>query len=764
MLKLRDLFHLPQVDDLVKKLVTDEPGVILLAGIDARRPANPSGDVFKPSGLSALFNILMQEILLANPEEQAVIIAQDKALSRVPRAIKRRTRFIRAEPPFSYHGQIELAIVDRPGLLVIDNLNDDALLAAFRAAQNGIRVLTQTDTVLRGATVARQLVDRGLSQELLPALRWVVCSHRMAVLCKRCKKPASESAEMLERFRSRYPELNTALDRLLANQKFTGDSSAPAFYQAGGCEECRGTGYSGDVSVFDLFRGDPQANNVYAQQAQLSMEEYALHLAAAGDVDLFDLLNLESDYLRRTYQMLDASEQALSEANAKLNRKLIELEASNRVLLQRTEVLMSLQDLGQALITSADLHELAEKVCRRAGELCGADRVVLYLRGNMEDHQQEAEILAERGWGAGLVGQRIEAKVVFGQPLHGKPQMQPVRYVQAPPGFVVPERQGQGGSIIKTGLRVPLVVQDVLVGVMIVQSTQKDFFNQGESALLQTFANQAGLAIQRAGLIDELRAKIVQLEAAHEALVKQERLERELELARQVQQSMLPHSFPPVRGYTIAAHNEPARQVGGDLYDMIVLDDDHFAIVVADVADKGMPAALYMSLTRSLLLAEARRTLSPRDTLTNVNRLLLELGEMNGFVSVIYGVVECSSRKFTYARAGHERPILLRNGVVETLDGEGTVLGVVDEANLRLSEEQAQLQPGDCLALYTDGLADVLDSFGHFSGLDQLKRLMQAQSGLDADSLCKAVFRGLGNYRGPAEQFDDMTLLVLRVS
>jgi len=314
------------------------------------------------------------------------------------------------------------------------------------------------------------------------------------------------------------------------------------------------------------------------------------------------------------------------------------------------------------------------------------------------------------------------------------------------------------------GLRVPLVAQEHLVGVMIIQSTQKESFHPGETALLQAFANQAALAIQRTSLIEELRAKIIQLEAAQAELVIKERIERELELAHQVQESMLPHSFPVVPGYTLAARYEPARQVGGDFYDMFILDDDHFGIVVADVADKGLPAALYMALTRSLLLAEARRERSPRTTLQNVNTLLLDLGELNGFVSVFYGVVECSSHRLVYARAGHERPLLLRADQIHKLGGRGTVLGIQESDSLNLSEEEHDLQPGDRIILYSDGLCDVMNESGAFFGLDRLQAIVLDQAELPIMALSQAIFDILAKFRGQAEQFDDMTLLALEVS
>jgi sigma-B regulation protein RsbU (phosphoserine phosphatase) len=264
-------------------------------------------------------------------------------------------------------------------------------------------------------------------------------------------------------------------------------------------------------------------------------------------------------------------------------------------------------------------------------------------------------------------------------------------------------------------------------------------------------------------------------------------MEREMELARQVQQSVLPKVFPLMPGYTFGARNQPARQVGGDFYDVILLDGDRFGIVVADVSDKGMPAALYMALTRSLLLAEARRlrspersggepvegrgpfassseTYSPRGVLNNVHRLLRELGQPDMFVTVFFGVVHAPERRLVYVRAGHDRPLLLRDGDAHSLGGEGTFLGFPDLDELNLSEEQIELAPGDRLVLYTDGLTDVLSPKDRRYGLGRLKNTLLAHADLTPDELCRATFNDLAAYQGDTEQYDDMTMLVVEVT
>jgi sigma-B regulation protein RsbU (phosphoserine phosphatase) len=164
-----------------------------------------------------------------------------------------------------------------------------------------------------------------------------------------------------------------------------------------------------------------------------------------------------------------------------------------------------------------------------------------------------------------------------------------------------------------------------------------------------------------------------------------------------------------------------------------------------------------------LLLAEARRERSPRVALTNVHRLLIELGEPDMFVTVFYGVVDVASRQLTYTRAGHDRPLLVRGGAVEVLSGEGAFLGYLDEKQLNLSEEHIGLRPGDRLVLYTDGMIDAVAADQQPFGAGRLTSVLQASAHLTANDLCATVFDQIAAYQGEADQYDDMTLLVVEV-
>ncbi|HZW02421.1 MAG TPA: GAF domain-containing SpoIIE family protein phosphatase, partial [Anaerolineaceae bacterium] len=513
-------------------------------------------------------------------------------------------------------------------------------------------------------------------------------------------------------------------------------------------------GRQGDVALFDVFRANGQVDTLFDQPSVLPMETYLLGLIADGHLPFEEYLHFHDEQVRRAYYMFTASEQALTRANRAFQSKLVQLEAANRVLTQRTDALISLHDLSLALVGSTGLEDLAARICKHARDLCGAERVILYY----EHTPDETEVLGVSGWDPDLVHLQVPTGDVFAGVTSAEPQ--PHRSPgRPPPGLDLKPLQV---DMLRAGLSVPLLAQDRRVGLMVVHSLTKSRFQPGEVSLLQTLASQAALALQRAGLIEELRQKIAALEEAQSELVQKERLEQEMALARQVQQSVLPRTFPEIAGYGFAAVNEPARQVGGDFYDVIDLGEGFFGVAIADVSDKGMPAALYMALTRSLLRAEARRDRSPAAVVRQVNQLLLELAEPDMFVTLFYAVVDAAARQMTYTRAGHDRPVLLRAGQAIELGGQGAALGLVDD--LRLTEEQVQLQSGDRLVLFTDGLVDVVSPEGELADRSNLADLLLRCAALPPKDLCAAVFTALESYRGTAEQYDDMTILAVGVA
>jgi sigma-B regulation protein RsbU (phosphoserine phosphatase) len=163
------------------------------------------------------------------------------------------------------------------------------------------------------------------------------------------------------------------------------------------------------------------------------------------------------------------------------------------------------------------------------------------------------------------------------------------------------------------------------------------------------------------------------------------------------------------------------------------------------------------------LLAEARRERSPRQVLASVHRLLLELGDANMFVTVFYAVIDRAARVMTFTRAGHEKPLLLRNGTFQALGDKGTALGLLDAGQVSLPEEQISLLPGDRLVLYTDGLTDAVGSEGQPFGLERLEKTLARHAHLAPTALSADLFSEIAAFQGTTEQYDDMALLVMDV-
>ncbi len=252
------------------------------------------------------------------------------------------------------------------------------------------------------------------------------------------------------------------------------------------------------------------------------------------------------------------------------------------------------------------------------------------------------------------------------------------------------------------------------------------------------------------------------LQTMQAQIVEKEKLERELEVARQIQESMLPQSMPHLDGFNFGARSAPAHAVGGDFFDFVPLSRDRLGIVIGDVSGKGVPAALFMALTRSLVRAEARRGVTLRETIKRVNRHLLDVNETAMFVTLLYGVLHRRRHEFVYVRAGHETPLVTSSSgeVSRPHPGPGMSLGVLDDP---LLDEQVIIVPrGSSLLLYTDGVTDAVDAQGSLFGVEWLKEVLHANREAAAQILCDQLLEAVLEYGGTTSQVDDATLVAVR--
>lgn len=269
--------------------------------------------------------------------------------------------------------------------------------------------------------------------------------------------------------------------------------------------------------------------------------------------------------------------------------------------------------------------------------------------------------------------------------------------------------------------------------------------------------------------ISELRQKNRELAEAYETLqaaqaqiIEKKALERELQVGREIQQSILPDRMPEAPGYEFGGVMRPAHHVAGDLYDFIALDGGCVGVVIGDVAGKGVPAALYMALSASILHAEASMGRSPSETLQCTNRLLQEMSSAPMFVTAVYGILDPANGTFSYARAGHEVPALFDvGGTIKSVGQDvGQILGILETP--KLDVQTITLAPGDILILYTDGVSEAPDADDVFFGLEGVQRTVAAQPAAPCQTLCDNIVEAVVTHHGSSDQEDDITLVAIR--
>jgi len=293
---------------------------------------------------------------------------------------------------------------------------------------------------------------------------------------------------------------------------------------------------------------------------------------------------------------------------------------------------------------------------------------------------------------------------------------------------------------------VPLISQSLPVGLINIATEEWEFLTSADLQFLSAAGSQVGIALERARLYDLAETQRI-------------RLEQELKMARAVQKSLLPTQPPNIPGFSLVADWRSAREVSGDFYDFILLPDGRWGFVLADVSGKGAPAALYMAMTRSLIRSEASHYTNPSSVLREVNARLLAESRCEMFVTVFFAVLDPSQRSLQYANAGHEPPFLRRaSGRVERLTSGGPILGQFEQ--LTLSEETLNLERGDTVVAYTDGLTDIVNNQGEDYGYKRLADTMNSAPGCAQDVLTY-ILKDVEAFAGPAPQPDDLTLLIL---
>jgi serine phosphatase RsbU (regulator of sigma subunit) len=293
---------------------------------------------------------------------------------------------------------------------------------------------------------------------------------------------------------------------------------------------------------------------------------------------------------------------------------------------------------------------------------------------------------------------------------------------------------------------VPIICNDQTIGVMNFAAKEWELLSGSDLQFLTAGARQAGAALERARLYDQIRSQ-------------HNHLQNELNMARKVQVSFLPDEMPKIPGYSLAALWKPAFETSGDYYNIFSLPGGRWGFIVADVCDKGAPAALYMAMAHSLIRERVEKESSPAALLGQVNKALCDQDIKTNFITSFYAILDPENASIKYTLAGHPPPLLREsNGNVQVLSGKGIALGVIPEA--LYEDMDLSLAPGQSMVAFTDGLTDANNQLSESFQLEHLKKAVSSAPAA-AEALVKQLESTIDGWVKETPKFDDMTLLVI---
>jgi sigma-B regulation protein RsbU (phosphoserine phosphatase) len=461
----------------------------------------------------------------------------------------------------------------------------------------------------------------------------------------------------------------------------------------------------------------------------------------------------KNDLLSSLSGELEVANAHLREAKESLQLRVLErtaqLEEERGKLQKRVRELSALNQASRAMGAVFDLDELLDLMIDLIARETEAQRGSIML---IDPPTNELVIKAARGLSAEVV---LSARPRVGEGFAGwvaeKGEPLFIDDVEEDPRFRGRTSDPQYST--KSLLCVPLMAKGEVIGVININNKLSGYrFTREDLDLVTTLAAGASLSIENARL--------------HQELTQRERMKRELEIARKIQESFLPWKMPHIEGFEISAMSVPAEEVGGDYYDFVPVDEGHWGIAIGDVSGKGVPAAIYMAMARSVLRAQAVGVLSAGDVLSNVNRTLSQ--DMSGttpamFLTAFYIVLDTSHGRVAYANAGHGPPILYRRreGRSTKFGDSGMVMGVMED--FRYHEGELTLEEGDVILLYTDGSTEARNRKGDMFGFSRLCRLLEECPSCSAQEVRDHIHRGILGFTEGSPQYDDLTLMVIKM-
>lgn len=399
-----------------------------------------------------------------------------------------------------------------------------------------------------------------------------------------------------------------------------------------------------------------------------------------------------------------------------------------------------LLDMDRLISSSLDLDEVLGLILDSLKRLVRYDAAAIFL---IDREKQEVSEIKTRGFDPAI---EPDLRLKMGQGLVGwvaqNKETVIVPDVEKDPRYIEAQHE------TKSEVLAPIMTDRRIIGVFNLESNQVNAYDLDDLNLLTAFASHCAVAIERTRL--------------HKEIIVKKKLEEELLIARNIQQSFLPAVDPNLAGFDISGVNIPSEQVGGDYYDFIPIVENQIGVAIGDVAGKGIPAALIMASFRASLKAEIRNNYAIRTICFKVNNLLYESLERENYVTAVYGVLDIKNKVFTFSNAGHNPPILRRKeGKIRYLTEGGLALGVIQ--NSEYKERVLNLKPGDVILFYTDGVTEAKNESDEEFGTKRLEKILSDNPDLKARELQDKIYQEVRSFTGTESREDDLTMIIIKV-
>ncbi len=483
-----------------------------------------------------------------------------------------------------------------------------------------------------------------------------------------------------------------------------------------------------------ILVGDVAKDGRYISAIPEVRSELAVPLIIKNRViGVIDLESLQPDHFTEEHKQLltlIASRVAVGIENARLYTRTT----------RQARTLLLLNEIARELTSILNLDQLLKRIAELLSRLIDYQMFSILLldaSGEKLQHrfslrfQENIQLKHDVPLGKGIVGHAAQHKHAVLVPDVSKDP----RYVLSNPET-------------RSELAVPLIYKDKVIGVLDLEHTRRGFFTDDHKRTVTTLAAQVAIAIENARLYEQIERQ-------------EKRLERDLELARELQFRLLPQSLPKLPHLELAAKFAPARAIGGDLYDFVGYSLSRTALVIGDVSGKGAPAAIYAALVSGILRSHAPIEPGPAEMLRAVNFSLGERRIDGQFVSLIYSVWDDERQTLQVANSGLPRPLYWHDDKIEIIEATGLPLGLFDDADY--DEFTFNAKPGDKFVFFSDGILDARNEAGDLFGRSRVEQIVANSDGVSAEGLVNSLFDAVAEHASGVETFDDQTVVVIKV-